>query len=468
MTQVGHGGNCNFCNSETANDHNSGEVVRVTNVAGTTLTIEPPLYIAYANPSYIFRFTSTVATNSGFEDLKISQNNTHSNGNVATINMIGAYASWVKGVESDFADNAHMFLQYSLHCEVRNSFFHDAFQHGPGSNDQQLNLAYKTSASLIVNNIFWRQHASVMSERGPSGNVIAYNYAMDNYNTANLWQEPSMDTHGVHPMMQLYEGNVVSLMLWDDYWGSSSHMTLFRNYVSGVSKRLPPLDARGALVPGSAAWEDGIGNDFGIDINDYNDYYNVVGDILGSTHGNSIPYVDSRVSPASGFGNNVYLRIGYNGSDDATISPNTVYPTTFIDGVYLPISATFQWNSGAHSLPVSFFFTSKPSWWGSQPWPPIGPDVTGGNIAGVGGYANSIPAMDCFNSVTSNGTTNVTTFNEATCYPASSGSQAWTATLAESLTTSASLTELGPAHCNENLTTTATIGTSHAARACKP
>jgi hypothetical protein len=415
MTQVGHGGNCDFCNSEDTNDHNSGEIVRVTNVAGTTLTIEPPLYIAYANPSYVFRFTNT-ATNNGLEDLKISQNNTHGNANVATINMIGNYASWVKGVESDFADNAHMFLQYSLHCEVRNSFFHDAYQHGPGSNDQQLNLAYKTSASLIINNIFWREHCSVMAERGPAGNVVAYNYAVNNYNTSpNAWQEPNMDSHGAHPMMNLYEGNIVSFMLWDDYWGSSSHHTLFRNYVMGTEQNVPPDDARGTLQPGSAIWEDN-GENFGIDINDLNDYYNVVGDIIGSPHATSQSYVDSKVDPASGFGSKVCFRIGYDGSDNTTVSTNTVSPTTFIDGLYGCQSGTFTWASGAHSLPVSFFFSSKPSFWGSQPWPPIGPDVTGGNITGVGGYANSIPAMDCFNSVTSNGTTNVTTFNEATCY----------------------------------------------------
>jgi hypothetical protein len=415
MTEVGHGGDCNFCTSGDTNDYLSGQIVRVTNVAGTTLTIDPPLYIAYANPSYAFRFTSST-TNSGLEDLKVSQNDTHSNSNNATIQMIGAYASWVKGVESDFADNAHMFLQYSLHCEVRNSFFHDAFQHGPGSNDQQLNLAYKTSASLIINSIFWRMHAGIMAERGPSGNVIAYNLAIGNYNTSpNTWQEPGLDTHGAHPMMNLYEGNIANLMLWDDYWGSSSHHTLFRNYVLGTTQYVPPADARGALQPASAVWEDG-GNTYAIDINDLNNYYNVVGDILGSPHATSRGYVDSKVDPASGFASNVCLRVGYNGSNDTTVSSSTVSSTTFIDGLYGCQSGTFTWASGAHSLPASFFLSGRPSWWGTQAWPPIGPDVTGGNITGVGGYANRIPAMDCFNSITSNGTTNVTTFNEASCY----------------------------------------------------
>jgi hypothetical protein len=425
MTEFGHGGDCNFCTSGQTNDFLSGQIVRVTNVAGTVLTLDSPLYIGYANPSYVFRFTASVGTNSGLENLKVSQNHTHGNSNNATIQMIGAYASWVKGVESDFSDNAHMFLQYSLHCEVRDSFFHDAFQHGPGSNDQQLNLAYKSSANLIINNILWRLHAGIMVERGPSGNVIAYNYLVGNYNASpNTWQEPGLDSHGAHPMMNLYEGNVTNLMLWDDYWGSSSHHTLFRNYVIGTNQFVSPGDARGALQPGSFIWEDG-GNGFGIDIEDFNDYYNLVGDIVGSPHATTQGYVDSKISPATGFSSSVCIRYGYNGSSNTTVNPNTVFPTTFIHGVYGCQSGTFTWDAGHpnHTLPASFFLNSKPSWWGTLPWPAIGPDVTGGNIAGVNGHANAIPAMNCFNTTTLNGTINTTTFNATACYGGTSGTQ---------------------------------------------
>lgn len=423
MTEVGApgGSDCNFCYSGLANDSLSGQVVRVTNVAGTTLTIDPPLYIAYASPSYAFRYNASgysPVTNSGLEDLKVTQNNTHSHSsNIATIQMTGAYASWVKGVESTFSDNAHMYLYYSTHCEIRNSFFHDAYVHGPGATDEQVNLAYKTSASLIINNIFWRMHVGLMTERGPSGDVIAYNYAVGNYDdNSPQWQEPGMDAHGAHPMMLLWEGNVTNFMLFDDYWGSNSHYTLFRNYVSGSNQNVPPHNTPGALQLSSAVWEDN-GNDFAIDINSESQYFNVVGDILGSPHGTSQGYVDSKVNPASGSGNNVCFRIGYNGSNDNTVAGTLPYTTAFIHGLYGCQSGTFTWASGVtHTLPASFFLSGKPNWWGSQPWPPIGPDVAGGNIAGVGGYANSIPAMDCFNSVTSNGTSNVTTFNEATCY----------------------------------------------------
>ena len=49
---------------------------------------------------------------------------------------------------------------------------------------------------------------------------------------------------------------------------------------------------------------------------------------------------------------------------------------------------------GSHTLPASSHYSSKPSFWTSPPWPPIGPDVSGG--AGPGGHANNIPAAACY------------------------------------------------------------------------
>src|SRR5205807_2395528 len=37
-----------------------------------------------------------------------------------------------------------------------------------------------------------------------------------------------------------------------------------------------------------------------------------------------------------------------------------------------------QFIPATHNLPASFYLASKPAWFGSSPWPIIGPDVTGG------------------------------------------------------------------------------------------
>jgi hypothetical protein len=80
------------------------------------------------------------------------------------------------------------------------------------------------------------------------------------------------------------------------------------------------------------------------------------------------------------------------------------------------------------TLPASFYYSSKPSWWpSSKPWPLIGPDVTGGNVSGVNGMVYTNPAEDCFVNVMGgnvNGEGAALSFNEASCYTTSgTGSQ---------------------------------------------
>jgi hypothetical protein len=73
----------------------------------------------------------------------------------------------------------------------------------------------------------------------------------------------------------------------------------------------------------------------------------------------------------------------------------------------------------SQTLPASLYLGAKPGWWpAAKPWPAIGPDVTGGNIANVAGHAYTIPAQDCFASMggPADGTGAFLTFNAATCY----------------------------------------------------
>jgi hypothetical protein len=71
----------------------------------------------------------------------------------------------------------------------------------------------------------------------------------------------------------------------------------------------------------------------------------------------------------------------------------------------------------SQTLPPSFYLSVRPSWWpASKPWPAIGPDVTGGNVSGLGGHAYTTPAQDCY---AASGT--IANFNPTTCYPVASG-----------------------------------------------
>src|SRR5262249_24123755 len=67
----------------------------------------------------------------------------------------------------------------------------------------------------------------------------------------------------------------------------------------------------------------------------------------------------------------------------------------------------------SQTLPVSFYLSAKPSWWGTMPWPAIGSDVTGGMDATGHVYAN--PAQACYNK-TSKDSAGILIFNADNCY----------------------------------------------------
>src|SRR5262249_18990644 len=114
------------------------------------------------------------------------------------------------------------------------------------------------------------------------------------------------------------------------------------------------------------------------------------------------------------------LRWGnYDTVNDATLWVSSDIPTTGIpriNGNAVPSS---------QNLPNSFFLTSQPAtWWatpwGTPRWPPIGPDVTGGNVQGVSGHVYDIPAKLCFTHMANDPAYSVSPavklFNAKSCY----------------------------------------------------
>jgi len=67
----------------------------------------------------------------------------------------------------------------------------------------------------------------------------------------------------------------------------------------------------------------------------------------------------------------------------------------------------------SQALPPSLFLTSRPAWWGTTPWPAIGPDVSGGPDGA--GHAHKIPAQVCYEGTRKNGDGTLA-FNAKTCY----------------------------------------------------
>ena len=103
-------------------------------------------------------------------------------------------------------------------------------------------------------------------------------------------------------------------------------------------------------------------------------------------------------------------------------------------GNYDTVSAAVRWNASEvpssltqyanvvpadQTLPTSLYLPGRPGWfstnYGSVTWPPIGPDVTGGEH--MNGYVYKIPAQLCYENTSR--TSGILNFDANNCYPVS-------------------------------------------------
>ncbi len=409
VTSSGEYGSCSWCDGWWSGNRARGQIVEVTSVNGTTVGITPALYSNYSHSPQFVAFQAA-AKNAGVENLQLYMNNT---GTPANIRMSMCAYCWVKGVHSNFADNDHLDAYWSYRGEIRDSYFHDGFKHISGSSDDDIMIAYKSSGILIENNILIRLHGSIMMNWGAAGNVIAYNYMDGNYDTTypNTTMM-NLAVHGAHPQFNLWEGNIATSIHPDSMWGSSSHGTMFRNWATGITQICLPYSARGA----AGACHPSAQSIYGFAIDYLNADYNLVGNVSGSSQLAAADKETAQiVSPTSRSGSGTGYDYTFGYGIDATGNQAPAYTTAFLHGNYANAGGTITWNSGlsSHTLPASFYRSGKPSWWGSMPWPAIGPDVAGGQ--GAGGHAYKIPAQVCYESA-SKDSSGIAKFNPDSCY----------------------------------------------------
>jgi hypothetical protein len=413
VTSAGSGGNCNWCDGGWSKDGSlaRGQIVQVTGVTGNTVSISPALYAAYTRDPIAVPFEMAVLA-AGVENLQVRANNT---GYGANFLMDMCAGCWIRGVESNYADGDHVSIQWGYRDEVRDSYFSNAFLHVPGAHDSDIQLALKTSASLIENNIIERTHESVMLEWGAAGNVIAYNYMMGEFDS----EAPNVviggiDYHGAHPQFNLLEGNVLTAIYADAVWGSSSDTAAFRNWVVGTNRICAPLHGRGPVDCSASSAHYGFQAARAIQLSYTSSRNNLIGNVIGSSQMQALrgytqplnqtatlEYPQKRiyeeaVGIAFGYGsaNDDGSGDGCGGGKPPCHAPKNS-ETDQLHGNFNNADGSVSWlPSMAHSLPASFYLAGKPSWWGGMPFPATGPDVTGG--PGPGGHSYGNPAQACY------------------------------------------------------------------------
>ncbi len=359
--------------------------------------------------------------NVGIENLSIDISSTVVGGGIF---MHHASNAWVKNIRSLNASNKHIWIYECSHVTIRDSYFYGT----QNAASESYGTDPLNSADILVENNIFHHIATPMMDEGCLGCVYGYNYAIDDYYTADTqWQQGSSYHHAIGNAYILWEGNIGIGMTADDVHGTSNFFTAFRNYWNG---RDPAGGSSGGKTEQTSP----------VILNAYNRYYNFVGNVLGTpgyhTNYQVAPTTKTDSNGTANADNSIYV-LGYSGNEGSFAVFNNdlvLLPSMMRWGNYDTVNNTVRWLAtevpsglslyanpvpASQILPASFYQAAKPSWFGSVAWPAIGPDVTGGAIAGLGGHANKVPAQLCYES--SPKVSGILTFNANNCYATSGG-----------------------------------------------
>jgi hypothetical protein len=404
----------------------------------------------------------------GVENLSIDGLNSSSPVGVMFYN---AYQGWVSGtrmtnITTWFVNNVDV-----SHMIFQNNYFYHA--NCPTGCDPYGVRIQGGGDDLTVNNIFEQIRLSTAYDGPEAGGVVAYNYSI-NQLYASDFMFGAYWTHSAGDNFDLWEGNVGNQFQNDYIHGSHLSDTTFRNFFTGWES------CGNGQCGGSTAKDSSTVAIFDAA---YARYNNNIGNVLGTAGYHNAYQTNS--TPGS---NTAVLLVG---SGDGAASP--VLPTDSVTGTTMMRWGNYDVVSGAvrfcgslldtgwlttcsgisevpsgispypnsipilgdlligqSALPPSFYLPASPapSWFGSTPWPAIGPDVTGGNVgqctgtlntpgefAGVpatgssqctgtslasawAGHVNAIPAMTCYFSMggAPDGSGSALNFNANSCY----------------------------------------------------
>lgn len=402
-------------------DRNSRMMIQqnvITAINGNVLSLRNPLLYDYTtgNPLVTFRYTNTRLT--GVEDLKID----HTGFTSGPENFLIAFCDscWIKGVESAVAANSHFTVQATVNVEFRDDYVRDG-PSGPNNSGIRFRGAWEfwggaNSHFRIENNVFNNTGPPLLLSQASNGGYIGYNYTFAGAEP-NSVSVVLMDSHEPFNWLNLYEGNSAEAWGYSGYHGGAAGIgTALRNYFTGFN---PRTRQRGEPVQ----------------LMRLGYFYSLVGNVLGSVEQNPTAYVGCSLWSAATFPRAIY-RLGFPNMGNCSMSPhdNFTPPGGYPDprvaatlirwGNYDYFHKAVRWEQSelpqgmaapSRVLPHSYAYVERdrPNWWPSAiPWPPIGPDVSGGN-GDASGHVNKIPAQLCWESGLNNGGA----FNAAACFP---------------------------------------------------
>lgn len=371
-----------------------GQQIEVVSKNGNTLNLSTPIHMAFdaefqpqvfptASRSFGPQYDSPEWGTQyiGVEDLYVTGGGS---GNIQALNL--AYG-WIKNVESDGKPEpgkslgmagASIALDGCFRCEVRGCYVHHAQVIVYGGGAYGIDLRSQTSDCLVEDNIaVWLDKPIVLVASG-GGNVVAYNYvdqAIIDTDYERHFQESGVDGgHNSFPHFELIEGNWAPNVGGDTTHGNTGWLTFFRNLAPGRnSDNITDSNVAAAMATA------------------YSQSYNFVGNVLlqpnlPSFQGPGHEPIYERTWDGKNQVGNSYsaaafaIGMGGDGSDDGT-----ALRTIYRHGNFDYVSNTTRWDPTVadHNLPNSLYLTSKPAFFGNNPWPWVTPENTSNPVPGI-------------------------------------------------------------------------------------
>lgn len=418
-----------------------GQMNKIVSVdSSTQITVRDPVAYTHTSglsPQVFFWHSNTYGwgnrEGAGIENMKV-----YSNGNNYTIDIAWCDYCYVKNVSIIQNARSAVRAYFSYGFVIRDSYIAST---NTGAPTQYGFEVLMSSMGLLENNIIYTVTAAIMPQAS-YGIVYGYNYSLNR--SAELGGDGNQFADGAphlaHNSFHLFEGNSFATINWDLIWGSASHGTLYRNRLNG---RHPSKTAYTRAVEISA----------------WNRYMNVVANVLGTTGYHTVyrcTYNGDFVNTNSGAIYDIAEEHSCSGPNNANVSYDaTTYSSLMRWGNWDAVTYAANGNtngiryctasktgndactedergsgdatfpalaSPSQTFPNSFYLASKPSWFGSVPWPAIGPDVTCSSNcnANSASKANKIPAELCYESSAKDSNGYLTAFDAASCYSAAS------------------------------------------------
>jgi len=411
-----------------------GVTVQTVNTTTGVVTFTPGLYMPNwrSGQQPQAYFATNNISNVGLENLSF---NTSSSGDTSSVDILACEGCWVSGVRGQFANRSHVRFQFSAHSVLKNSYFFANQTGGSVSYGAEINDGWD---NVIENNIFQQITDSDPSCTGScSGNVIDYNFDVDNAYVTNYYIVPPFFQHAAGDSYNLWEGNIGPGYSADAIHGTHYFETAYRNVLPGwQSKCFGPTDCRSQTIP----FQEFAGSR----------YFNFVGNVVGQGPTSAFPsgyhttyqcnaltsnsycassyqvggydkmiyetgYYGAGYTPAVGFCTNaptcstfgtwdpqvtnylmrwanydvVTAAVRFCGSSSdtgwsTTCSSTSEIPTT-LPSYSNSLPTLGDTTAGQSAMPASFYYATKPAFLGSIPWPVAGPDVTSGNLGNCSG-----------------------------------------------------------------------------------